>query len=68
MSKNLLLEIGTEEMPANIMSGVVDQLRVLAENAFGENRISLRKSPFMQHREDSQSSSRKLLTASLMKK
>ena len=30
MSKNLLLEIGTEEMPANIMSGVVDQLRVLA--------------------------------------
>ena len=28
----------------------------------------LRKSPFTQHREDSQSSSRKLLTASLMKK
>lgn len=43
MSKNLLLEIGTEEMPANIMSGVVDQLRVLAENAFGENRISLKE-------------------------
>ena len=40
MSKNLLLEIGTEEMPANIMSGVVDQLRVLAEIALGENRIS----------------------------
>ena len=30
MSKNLLLEIGTEEMPANIMSGVVDQLKALA--------------------------------------
>ena len=29
MSKNLLLEIGTEEMPANIMSGVVDQLKAL---------------------------------------
>ena len=27
MSKNLLFEIGTEEMPANIMSDVVEQLR-----------------------------------------
>ena len=29
MSKNLLLEIGTEEMPANIMSGVVEQLKAV---------------------------------------
>lgn len=43
MSKNLLLEIGTEEMPANIMSGVVDQLRALAAAKFEENRISLQK-------------------------
>ncbi len=40
MSKNLLLEIGTEEMPANIMSGVVDQLKTLAASQFEENRIS----------------------------
>ena len=26
MSKNLLLEIGTEEMPANMMSGIVEQM------------------------------------------
>ncbi len=40
MSKNLLLEIGTEEMPANIMSGVVDQLKALAASQFEGNRIS----------------------------
>ena len=40
MSKNLLLEIGTEEMPANIMSGVVDQLKTLAASQFEEHRIS----------------------------
>jgi len=43
MSKNLLLEIGTEEMPANIMSGVVDQLRALADVKFKESRISFDK-------------------------
>ena len=43
MSKNLLLEIGTEEMPANIMSGVVDQLRALSDAKFKENRISFDK-------------------------
>ena len=43
MSKNLLLEIGTEEMPANIMSGVVDQLRALSDEKFKENRISFEK-------------------------
>ena len=43
MSKNLLLEIGTEEMPANIMSGVVDQLRALADAKFKESRISFDK-------------------------
>ena len=30
MSKNLLLEIGTEEMPANMMSGIVGQMYALA--------------------------------------
>ena len=43
MSKNLLLEIGTEEMPANIMSGVVDQLKTLAASQFEEHRISTDK-------------------------
>lgn len=43
MSKNLLLEIGTEEMPANIMSGVVEQLKALADARFKENRISFHK-------------------------
>lgn len=40
MSKNLLLEIGTEEMPANIMSGVVDQLKALAASQFKAHRIA----------------------------
>ena len=40
MSKNLLLEIGTEEMPANIMSGVVDQLKALAASQFEAHRIA----------------------------
>lgn len=40
MSKNLLLEIGTEEMPANIMSGVVDQLKALAASQFEAQRIA----------------------------
>lgn len=43
MSKNLLLEIGTEEMPANIMAGTVDQLRALAAAKFEENRIAAEK-------------------------
>lgn len=41
MSKNLLLEIGTEEMPANIMKGVVEQLQELSKKQFEENRISV---------------------------
>ncbi|MDY6085118.1 MAG: glycine--tRNA ligase subunit beta [Dialister sp.] len=40
MSKDLLLEIGTEEMPANIMSGVVDQLKALAREKFDEARVT----------------------------
>ena len=40
MSKNLLFEIGTEEMPANIMSGVVDQLKALAASQFEAHRIA----------------------------
>ena len=44
MSKNLLLEIGTEEMPANIMSGVVDQLKALAASQFEAHRNAARPS------------------------
>ena len=40
MSKNLLLEIGTEEMPANIMSGVAHQLKALAASRFEAHRIA----------------------------
>lgn len=43
MSKNLLLEIGTEEMPANIMSGVVDQMYALADTKLKEARIDFEK-------------------------
>lgn len=40
MSKNLLLEIGTEEVPAHVMPGVLAQLRNSAEKAFRENRVA----------------------------
>ena len=36
MYKNLLLEIGTEEKPANIMSGIVDQMHALAGDKLDE--------------------------------
>ena len=40
MSKNLLLEIGTEEMPANMMSGIVGQMYALAGAKLNEARIA----------------------------
>ena len=40
MSKDLLLEIGTEEVPAHVMPGVLAQLKERAEKAFQENRIA----------------------------
>ena len=40
MTKDLLLEIGTEEMPANILPGTVDQLHELAEAKLKEARLS----------------------------
>ena len=40
MAKDLLLEIGTEEVPAHVMPGVLAQLKERAENAFEENRIA----------------------------
>ena len=43
MSKNLLLEIGTEEMPANMMSGIVEQMHVLAGAKLDEARIAFEK-------------------------
>ena len=43
MSKNLLLEIGTEEMPANMMSGIVEQMDVLAGAKLNEARIAFEK-------------------------
>ena len=39
MSKDLLLEIGTEEVPAHVMPGILAQLKENAEKAFKENRI-----------------------------
>ncbi|SFT49234.1 glycyl-tRNA synthetase beta chain [Selenomonas sp. GACV-9] len=40
MSKDLLLEIGTEEVPAHVMPGILAQLKENAEKAFKENRIA----------------------------
>ncbi len=40
MAKDLLLEIGTEEVPAHVMPGVLAQLKERAENAFEEKRIA----------------------------
>ena len=62
MSKNLLLEIGTEEMPANIMSGVALQLKALAASQFEAHRIAAENITI------SPSSSRAPQTASRMKK
>ena len=39
MSKDLLLEIGTEEVPAHVMPGILKQLQEKAEAAFKENRL-----------------------------
>ena len=38
--KDLLLEIGTEEMPANIMPSLVNQFKDLAEEKLKEARIN----------------------------
>lgn len=43
MSKDLLLEIGTEEMPANILPGTVKELSALAEAKLTEARLSFEK-------------------------
>ena len=40
MSKDLLLEIGTEEIPAHVMPGILAQLKANAEQAFNDNRIA----------------------------
>lgn len=40
MAKDLLLEIGTEEVPAHVMPGVLAQLKERAEKAFQENCIA----------------------------
>lgn len=68
MSKNLLLEIGTEEMPANIMSGVVDQLKALAASQFEAHRIAAENITITRPRAVSPSSSRMPQTVSRMKK
>ena len=39
MSKTLLLEIGTEEVPAHVMPGILAQLKEKAEAALKENRL-----------------------------
>lgn len=40
MSKTLLLEIGTEEIPAHVMPGILAQLKENAEKTFNNLRIS----------------------------
>ncbi len=42
MSKDLLLEIGTEEVPAHVMPGVLKELAEKAEKAFKEQRIGFK--------------------------
>ena len=42
-TKNLLLEIGTEEIPAHAMPGILNQLKTLAEKSFSEARITFGK-------------------------
>ena len=42
MSKNLLLEIGTEEIPARFMPNVLKQLESLATDKLKQLRIHLR--------------------------
>lgn len=39
MSKDLLLEIGTEEIPAHVMPGILAELKENAAKAFNDNRI-----------------------------
>ena len=39
MSHDILLEIGTEEMPAKFMPAIVDGLKDLASSGLKENRI-----------------------------
>ena len=42
MSKReLLLEIGTEEIPAHAMPNILSQLKTLAETAFKDTRIGI---------------------------
>ena len=43
MSENrtLLLEVGTEEIPAHAMPGILEQLKTLAEKNFKESRIAI---------------------------
>lgn len=43
MTKDLLLEIGTEEMPANICPSLVSQLETLAAEKLAEARLSFEK-------------------------
>ena len=40
MSKDLLLEIGTEEVPAHVMPGILAQLKENAAKAFADSRIA----------------------------
>ena len=42
-TKILLLEIGTEEIPAHAMPAILDQLKSLAEKSLTESRIAFGK-------------------------
>ncbi|MCK8828071.1 glycine--tRNA ligase subunit beta [Natroniella acetigena] len=41
MSNDLLLEVGTEEIPAGFMEGAFEQLEELACNLFADNRVEI---------------------------
>ncbi len=41
MSRDLLLEIGTEEIPAGFMDNTFKQMRNIAKNLFDDNRIEI---------------------------
>ena len=42
-TKNLLLEIGTEEIPAHAMPAILEQLKILAEKSLTDSRIAFGK-------------------------
>lgn len=42
MGKNLLFEIGSEEIPAKFMPDILEQIKTVAQNKFSENRVGFK--------------------------